>query len=179
MDLLANSVSSKFLVVVYTVWKGWVFLSLIIMLYTAIQLFRASFFNIPMKGCGIVSAVLSLSNLLVFCNFLSPLSDVSVYGRPMYLTMIARRSKEFAGTRFLKRGANDEGHVANEVEVEQIVYDATSSLHANGRYTSYVQMRGSVPSFWSQDLAGMRPKPQITSEYAISVGHGSCTHLTG
>ncbi len=83
--------------------------------------------------------------------------------------MIARRSKEFAGTRFLKRGANDEGHVANEVEVEQIVYDATSSLHANGRYTSYVQMRGSVPSFWSQDLSGMRPKPQITSEYTIFV----------
>ena len=25
----------------------------------------------------------------------------------MYVTLIARRSKEFAGTRFLKRGAND------------------------------------------------------------------------
>ena len=87
-----------------------------------------------------------------------------MYGRSIYLTMIARRSKEFAGTRFLKRGANDEGHVANEVEIEQIVLDAMSSLHANGRYTSFLQLRGSVPSFWSQDLAGMRPKPQITSE---------------
>ena len=26
------------------------------------------------------------------------------------MTLIARRSKEFAGTRFLKRGANDEVH---------------------------------------------------------------------
>lgn len=77
--------------------------------------------------------------------------------------MISRRSKEFAGTRFLKRGANDEGHVANEVEIEQIVHDAVSSLHANGCYTSFLQLRGSVPSFWSQDLTGMRPKPQITS----------------
>ena len=78
--------------------------------------------------------------------------------------MIARRSKDFAGTRFLKRGANDEGQVANEVETEQIVHDATSNLHPNGRYTSYIQLRGSVPSFWSQDLTGIRPKPQITSE---------------
>ena len=35
-------------------------------------------------------------------------ADISVFGRPIYLTMIARRSKEFAGTRFLKRGSNDE-----------------------------------------------------------------------
>ena len=40
--------------------------------------------------------------------FLRCFTDISVFGRPIYLTMIARRSKEFAGTRFLKRGANDE-----------------------------------------------------------------------
>ena len=40
--------------------------------------------------------------------FLRCFADISVFGRPIYLTMIARRSKEFAGTRFLKRGANDE-----------------------------------------------------------------------
>lgn len=79
--------------------------------------------------------------------------------------MITRRSKEFAGTRFLKRGSNDEGHVANEVEIEQIVHNASSSgLYAGGHYTAFLQLRGSVPSFWSQDLTGMRPKPQITSE---------------
>ena len=54
--------------------------------------------------------------------------------------------------------------MANEVETEQLVHDATSSLHANGRYTSYLQLRGSVPSFWSQDLTGIKPKPQITSK---------------
>ena len=42
------------------------------------------------------------------CFFLRCFTDISVFGRPIYLTMIARRSKEFAGTRFLKRGANDE-----------------------------------------------------------------------
>lgn len=33
-------------------------------------------------------------------------SNISVYGRPILLTLIARRSRKFAGTRFLKRGAN-------------------------------------------------------------------------
>ena len=103
------------------------------------------------------------SYLFILCALTLCLLDISVFGRPIYLTMISRRSKEFAGTRFLKRGANDEGHVANEVEIEQIVHDAVSSLHANGCYTSFLQLRGSVPSFWSQDLTGMRPKPQITS----------------
>ena len=63
--------------------------------------------------------------------------------------------------------------MANEVETEQLVHDATSSLHANGRYTSYLQLRGSVPSFWSQDLAGIKPKPQITSKGLIPPLHST------
>lgn len=35
-------------------------------------------------------------------------SNVCVYGKPIYLTLIARRSAQYAGTRFLKRGANFE-----------------------------------------------------------------------
>ena len=60
-----------------------------------------------------------------------------------------------------------QGAVANEVETEQIVHDASTSLHPSGRYTSYLQLRGSVPAFWSQDITNMRPKPQITSECCI------------
>ena len=45
-----------------------------------------------------------LSDELVKILNLSP--DICVYGRPVYLTLIARRSNQFAGTRFLKRGAN-------------------------------------------------------------------------
>lgn len=33
-------------------------------------------------------------------------SNVSIFGRPIYITLIARRSNKYAGTRFLKRGAN-------------------------------------------------------------------------
>ena len=71
--------------------------------------------------------------------------------------------------------------MANEVETEQLVHDATSSLHANGRYTSYLQLRGSVPSFWSQDLTGIKPKPQITSKGLIPLDStdGVITTTTG
>ncbi|KAJ3004687.1 phosphatidylinositol-3,5-bisphosphate 5-phosphatase [Thoreauomyces humboldtii] len=96
-------------------------------------------------------------------------SKISVFGRNIYVTLIARRSRHFAGARFLKRGANDLGFVANDVETEQIVYDATTTsfFHPPGRfgtkpcYTSFVQHRGSIPLFWSQENAGMVAKPPI------------------
>ena len=36
------------------------------------------------------------------------------------MTLIARRSKEFAGTRFLKRGANDEVHRYEQCNILKI-----------------------------------------------------------
>lgn len=41
------------------------------------------------------------------------------------------------------RGTNDEGHVANFVETEQVIF-------LDNEITSYVQTRGSVPLFWEQ-----------------------------
>ncbi|KEY66582.1 hypothetical protein S7711_01876 [Stachybotrys chartarum IBT 7711] len=94
---------------------------------------------------------------------------LSIYGRTAHITVIARRSRHFAGARFLKRGANDLGYVANDVETEQIVSESlTTSFHAPGpnlycnpHYTSYVQHRGSIPLYWSQDSTGVTPKPPI------------------
>jgi hypothetical protein len=94
---------------------------------------------------------------------------LSIYGRTVYITVIARRSRYFAGARFLKRGANDLGYVANDVETEQIVSEVlTTSFHAPGaklfaspNYTSYVQHRGSIPLYWTQDNTGVTPKPPI------------------
>ncbi|XP_033230009.1 polyphosphoinositide phosphatase isoform X3 [Belonocnema kinseyi] len=101
-------------------------------------------------------------------------SNVSVFGRSMYITIIARRSNKYAGTRFLKRGANFDGDVANEVETEQIVHDSCVSSLSNGRFSSFVQMRGSVPGHWSQDVSKMVPKPTITCDlsdpYAETAG---------
>ncbi|KAH7349353.1 polyphosphoinositide phosphatase [Plectosphaerella cucumerina] len=94
---------------------------------------------------------------------------LSIYGRSAHITIIARRSRFFAGARFLKRGANDLGYVANDVETEQIVSEAlTTSFHAPGpklysspQFTSYVQHRGSIPLYWTQDNTGVTPKPPI------------------
>jgi hypothetical protein len=38
------------------------------------------------------------------------------------------------------------------VETEQLVHDASTVHHGSGTYTSWLQMRASVPCFWSQDL---------------------------
>ncbi|XP_053984713.1 synaptojanin-1 [Hylaeus volcanicus] len=57
--------------------------------------------------------------------------------------LISRLSCERAGTRFNVRGTNDDGHVANFVETEQVIY-------LDNEVTSYVQTRGSVPLFWEQ-----------------------------
>jgi len=55
-----------------------------------------------------------------------------------------------------------QGAVANEVETEQIVYDASLTLNHKARFTSFVQHRGSIPLYWSQDVNKMVPKPPIS-----------------
>ena len=98
------------------------------------------------------------------------LEELTVLGRVIFITLIARRSRHFAGARYLTRGVNDEvfvsptvwtsvlmifsqGNVANEVETEQIVCEALTtpfyyparvherrSRRASPNYTSYVQV---------------------------------------
>lgn len=95
--------------------------------------------------------------------------NVSIWGKSIYITLIARRSHHFAGARFLKRGVNTQGHVANEVETEQIVSDMIlTPFHQPGngyfdsdRYTSFVQHRGSIPLFWTQEASNLTAKPPI------------------
>ena len=48
---------------------------------------------------------------------------ISILGRTIHIAVASRRSRNFAGTRYLKRGVNSDGDVANEVETEQIVWE--------------------------------------------------------
>ncbi|XP_063956785.1 synaptojanin-1-like isoform X1 [Lytechinus pictus] len=57
--------------------------------------------------------------------------------------IISRLSCERAGTRFNVRGTNDDGHVANFCETEQVIF-------LDNKVTSFIQTRGSVPLFWEQ-----------------------------
>lgn len=67
--------------------------------------------------------------------------------------LISRRSIFHAGTRYLTRGIDDDGHVANFVETEQIIKYGNHLM-------SFVQIRGSVPIFWQQ--TGMTAQTEIT-----------------
>ncbi|KAL8482512.1 hypothetical protein ACS0TY_027995 [Phlomoides rotata] len=85
---------------------------------------------------------------------------LSVFGRDFSVSLISRRSRHFAGTRYLKRGVNDHGRVANDVETEQIIIDEEAGS-CKGKMSSVVQMRGSIPLFWSQEASRFSPKPDI------------------
>ncbi|KAI8997205.1 SacI homology domain-containing protein [Pilobolus umbonatus] len=59
------------------------------------------------------------------------------------LSVISKLSCLRAGTRFNSRGIDDDGHVANFVETETVLYSDRLCY-------SYTQIRGSVPVFWEQ-----------------------------
>ncbi|THU57266.1 hypothetical protein C4D60_Mb03t01700 [Musa balbisiana] len=85
---------------------------------------------------------------------------LSICGKDFWLTLIARRSRHCAGTRFLKRGVNEKGRVANDVELEQIVFEDISK-GVPAEITSIVQNRGSIPLFWSQETSKLNIRPDI------------------
>ncbi|XP_038699994.1 phosphoinositide phosphatase SAC3-like isoform X2 [Tripterygium wilfordii] len=87
-------------------------------------------------------------------------ATLSVSGREFKITLIARRSRHYAGTRYLKRGVNEKGRVANDVETEQIVFEVVPEGFPV-RISSVVQNRGSIPLFWSQETSRLNIKPDI------------------
>ncbi len=77
-------------------------------------------------------------------------------GLPEYYTvaLISRRCRHRAGTRYNRRGVDESGWVANEVETEQVLLYHHYAL-------SFVMTRGSVPVFWSQPGYKYRPPPRL------------------
>ncbi|KAK9501283.1 hypothetical protein O3M35_012024 [Rhynocoris fuscipes] len=70
------------------------------------------------------------------------------------LGIISRRSRYRAGTRYKRRGLDESGKCANYVETEQF-------LSCGDHHLSFVQVRGSVPLYWSQPGYKYRPPPHI------------------
>ena len=111
--------------------------------------------------------------------------------RLLTYTLIARRSRHFAGARYLRRGVNEEGFVANEVETEQIITasmaeigvddsakadpevgpapenykyaDPVAPMNHTYRSSSMVQVRGSIPLYWHH-INLLSPAPDIVTE---------------
>ncbi|ROT39555.1 hypothetical protein SODALDRAFT_339075 [Sodiomyces alkalinus F11] len=107
-------------------------------------------------------------------------------GNPLTLVLISRRSRHRGGTRYFTRGLDEEGHAANYNETEQVVvvndtgssrmggFAGSSDMHSGQfgkanpgpgeemQVMSYVQTRGSVPTYWAEiNTLRYTPKVQV------------------
>ncbi|KAI7951371.1 hypothetical protein MJO28_007055 [Puccinia striiformis f. sp. tritici] len=74
--------------------------------------------------------------------------------------LISRRSILRPGLRYQRRGIDGAGSVANAVESECVMttsLDPSKNDQEGSVFWSFIQIRGSVPLFWSQNPAGLRP----------------------
>ena len=88
-------------------------------------------------------------------------AECNIYGLRLLITVVARRNRYYAGTRYLKRGVNNDGSVANDVETEQIVEELSTTWSGKPILSSFIHMRGSVPIYWSQKQTSLFPNPDI------------------
>lgn len=103
------------------------------------------------------------------------ITTTRIKSTPLTFALITRRSRHRAGARFLTRGIDEYGHVANFNETEQVVVlnDGARSLEdgmQNGKMgsfdgqdlqvMSYVQTRGSVPVYWAE-VSTLRYTPDL------------------
>ncbi|KAF7258500.1 hypothetical protein EG68_03982 [Paragonimus skrjabini miyazakii] len=86
------------------------------------------------------------------------LDDKAVYA------LISRRNVNRTGTRFNSRGLNQFGHCSNTIETEQLLELAKHRF-------SFVQLRGSVPVYWSQ-------KPNLRYKPAVLLGGSQLAHFS-
>ncbi|KAH6685424.1 SacI homology domain-containing protein [Plectosphaerella plurivora] len=120
----------------------------------------------------------------------------SFKGTPLTIVLISRRSRFRGGTRYFTRGLDDEGHAANYNETEQVVItnDAASGLGgfagssdmqsgklggaagAEMQIMSYVQTRGSVPSFWAE-INSLKYTPKIQVRGVEAAVHAARLHF--
>ena len=73
---------------------------------------------------------------------------VNEYNKDMQFILIGRKDDRRSGMRFLIRGADSNGNVANCVENEEIlIFNDDNYINI----LSFVQIRGSIPILWSQE----------------------------
>jgi hypothetical protein len=90
-------------------------------------------------------------------------AEVPTFGLRMLL--VSRRACQRQGTRFVMRGADLDGNVANYAETEQLL------LWNNGKESSFVQIRGSIPLLWEQPVTmKYTPKAVLSTNLAASQG---------
>ncbi len=118
--------------------------------------------------------ILSKFILPVVFGFVS-IHQTTIHNANFSFILISRRSRYRCGTRYHARGIDEEGHVANFVETEQLAtfeppmdagigyYSGNATGAENAGVFSYVQIRGSVPVHWAQNV-NLKYTPQLVVE---------------
>ncbi|KAI0082839.1 hypothetical protein K474DRAFT_1584893 [Panus rudis PR-1116 ss-1] len=75
--------------------------------------------------------------------------------------IVSRRSRDRAGLRYQRRGIDDDANVANFVETETIMRVEREGFV---NIFSHVQIRGSIPLFWSQPGYSLKPAPVLSPD---------------
>ncbi|KAL2756604.1 hypothetical protein ACRALDRAFT_2101773 [Sodiomyces alcalophilus JCM 7366] len=121
-------------------------------------------------------------------------------GNPLTVAIITRRSRYRGGTRYFTRGLDEDGHAANYNETEQVVVIndtgssrmggfAGSSDMRSGQFgkanpgpgeemqiMSYVQTRGSVPTYWAE-INTLRYTPKVQVRGVETALHAARKHF--
>ncbi|KAI1778363.1 SacI homology domain-containing protein [Hypoxylon cercidicola] len=85
--------------------------------------------------------------------------DLRASEKKFVITIISRRSTRRAGLRYLRRGIDENGFTANYVETEQIL--STPRWDPASKIFSFVQVRGSIPLFFTQSPYSLKPIPVL------------------
>lgn len=88
-------------------------------------------------------------------------ADLRTTEKKYDITVISRRSIKRAGLRYLRRGIDEEGNVANSVETEQLLSSHEATWDPKARVYSFVQIRGSFPLFFTQSPYSLKPTPVL------------------
>ena len=85
---------------------------------------------------------------------------ISGYGEQndLHFILIGRKDDRRSGMRFLIRGADNNGNVANTVETEEII--TFKDDEGNINIYSFIEIRGSIPLIWKQE-PNMQLNPKI------------------
>ncbi|QLQ82686.1 hypothetical protein HG537_0H04490 [Torulaspora globosa] len=78
---------------------------------------------------------------------------------PITVGLITRRSRFRAGTRYFRRGIDEDGNVGNFNETEQILV-VQGLRNDNIQEFSFLQTRGSVPVYWAE-INNLKYKPSL------------------
>ena len=101
---------------------------------------------------------------------------ISEYGErnDLHFILIGRKDDRRSGMRFLIRGADGNGNVANTVETEEILTFKDDEENIN--ICSFIEIRGSIPLIWTQEPSfqlnpKIRPKDDFSANCEVFKMH--------